>query len=131
YDPTSHPDVASGQMTPDEALQDMLTIYEQGPNTDGKVSWREFLEYFKDISAAVENDEYFELVMRNAWHISGGEGQAENSSCRRVLVTHFDGAQEVLEVEDDLGIDQNDLGMIQKRLEQQGVQEIATVSLYD
>eukprot|EP00952_Eustigmatos_sp_NYUAD-ZCMA_P001417 6311-Eustigmatos_ZCMA.PRE.1 len=36
-------------------------------------------------------------MMRNAWHISGGQGAAANSSCIRVLVTHTDGAQEVSE----------------------------------
>jgi hypothetical protein len=36
--------------------------------------------------------------MRNAWHISGGEGWCANSSCRRVLVTHADGKQTVEEI---------------------------------
>jgi hypothetical protein len=32
-------------------------------------------------------------MIRNAWHISGGEGQAANSANLRVLVTHADGTQ--------------------------------------
>ncbi|CAM9328432.1 unnamed protein product [Discosporangium mesarthrocarpum] len=127
----SHPDVANGCMAPDEAREDLLSIYEQGPVSDGRVTWREFLGYYKDLSAGVENDEYFELMVRNAWHISGGQGQAANSTCRRVLVTHLDGAQEVLEIEDDLGVASSDMGLIKKRLQQQGVQEIASVSLYE
>ena len=42
--------------------------------------------------------------MRNAWHISGGEGASANTTCMRVLVTHADGSQTVEEVENDLGI---------------------------
>ena len=36
----------------------------------------------------IDSDKYFELMIRNAWHISGGTGQAANTSCRRVLVIH-------------------------------------------
>lgn len=32
-------------------------------------------------------------MIRNAWHMAGGEGQAANSSNLRVLVTHPDGRQ--------------------------------------
>lgn len=37
-------------------------------------------------------------MIRNAWHISGGEGWCENTTCRRVLVTHKDGTQTVEEI---------------------------------
>lgn len=45
------------------------------------------------ISASVDGDDYFELVIRNAWHISGGEGWSQNTTCKRVLVLHTDGSQ--------------------------------------
>ena len=43
-------------------------------------------------------------MIRNAWHISGGEGWCANSSCRRVLVTHNDGHQTVEEIKNDIGM---------------------------
>lgn len=50
------------------------------------MSESEFLEYYRDLSAAIDYDPYFELVLRNAWHISGGQGVSANTSCRRVVV---------------------------------------------
>lgn len=46
----------------------------------------------------IDSDNYFELMIRNAWHISGGTGQCANTTCRRVLVIHFDGHQTVEEI---------------------------------
>ena len=46
--------------------------------------------------------------MRNAWHISGGEGWCANTANRRVLVTHADGRQTVEEIHDDLGLQPDD-----------------------
>jgi hypothetical protein len=37
-------------------------------------------------------------MIRNAWHISGGEGWCENTTNLRVLVTHSDGRQTVEEI---------------------------------
>jgi len=41
---------------------------------DGIVTIEEFEDYYKDMSASIDNDDYFELMIRNAWHIKGGEG---------------------------------------------------------
>lgn len=55
----------------------------------------EFLDYYKDISASITDDDYFELMIRNAWRIMGGAGTAGNTANTRVLVVHKDGSQEV------------------------------------
>ena len=65
---------------------------------DGKVTPAEFCKYYENVSASIDEDDYFELMIRNAWHISGGEGWCANSSCRRVLATHEDGRQTVQEI---------------------------------
>ena len=36
---------------------------------DKKITWEEFEEYYNNISASVDNDDYFELMMKNAWKI--------------------------------------------------------------
>jgi Ca2+-binding EF-hand superfamily protein len=96
---------------------------------DGVITAEEFMNYYKDLSASVDTDEEFELMMRNAWHISGGEGASQNTSNIRASVTHSDGSQEVVEIIDDLGVSRKDMPEIRRRLEKQGVRNIESVSL--
>jgi calcyphosin len=125
YDASQHPEVIQGGMTEDEVLAEFLTLWDK--SRDGIVTWNEFLDYYKDISVGIDRDDYFELMMRNAWHISGGEGAAQNSSCLRVLVTHQDGSQTIEEVKNDLGLKHNDMAGITARLVSQGIPNIKEV----
>jgi hypothetical protein len=34
-----------------------------------------FAAYYANVSASIDDDDYFELMIRNVWHLSGGEGQ--------------------------------------------------------
>jgi hypothetical protein len=65
------------------------------------------------------------ISSRNAWHISGGEGQAANSANRRVLVTKSDGSQYVEEIKNDLGLKRGDTAGMMARLNAQGVSAVA------
>jgi len=131
YDTSAHPAVQAGQMTADEAIEEFMSTYEFEDQTDGVITFAEFMDYYKGISCGIQEDDYFELMMRNAWHISGGEGWCANSSCLRVLVRHSDRSQEVCEVENDLGLDTSDMEDIRSRLERQGVQDIMEITLSD
>eukprot|EP00180_Rhodochaete_pulchella_P000135 Plantae.Rhodophyta-Rhodochaete_pulchella.ctg1088.p1 GENE.Plantae.Rhodophyta-Rhodochaete_pulchella.ctg1088~~Plantae.Rhodophyta-Rhodochaete_pulchella.ctg1088.p1 ORF type:complete len:133 (+),score=30.27 Plantae.Rhodophyta-Rhodochaete_pulchella.ctg1088:295-693(+) len=130
YDVSENPDVASGKLTVEEALAEFMSQWEGG-KADGKITKDEFLDYYKDVSASIDEDDYFELMIRNAWHISGGEGAYENTANRRVLVVHSDGTQEVVEIKNDMGIDAEDVDLMRARLEEQGVTDIKRISLAD
>eukprot|EP00941_MAST-03F_sp_MAST-3F-sp1_P004086 g4086.t1 len=129
YDCSQHPEVVRGEKTEEQVLREFSEMWDDETAPDGKITLDEFMNYYKDVSASVDSDEYFELMMRNAWHISGGEGAAANTTCLRICVTHSNGSQEVVEVQDDLGLSKNDMREIRRRLEQQGVQDIAEISL--
>lgn len=124
YDFSCHPNVAAGKMTLDQAAEEMLQSFEQGGEVDGKVTWSEFLDYYKGISLSIDDDQYFELMIRNAWHISGGEGAAENTTCKRICVIHSDGSEEVVELKDDLGLRVKDRTDVLRRLARQGVRDV-------
>jgi hypothetical protein len=47
------------------------------------------------VSASIDEDDYFELTIRNAWHIAGGEGKCANTTIPRELVIGADGSQKV------------------------------------
>lgn len=42
-----------------------------GTQSDGTVTLDEFIEYYTNISANIDNDAYFDLMMTNAWNIDG------------------------------------------------------------
>lgn len=66
---------------------------------DGKVTFDEFLDYYRDVSASIDEDDYFELMIRNAWHLAGGKGNYENTTIPRHLQTNADGSQKVVMAE--------------------------------
>ena len=121
YDASRHPDVISGKKSAAEVLEEFLSTFEVGESVDGKCTKQEFTNYYQRLSASIDNDDYFELMMRNAWHMSGGEGWCANSSNIRVLVTHSDGTKSVEEIKNDLGLKRDDKQEMLKRLRAQGV----------
>jgi len=128
YDASKHPDVISGKKTSAEVLREFLDTFDSPSQKDGKVTTDEFCEYYATLSASIDEDDYFELMIRNAWHISGGEGWCANSSCKRVLATHADGHQTVEEVKDDLGIADSDAAaMLARLIDVQGLATIITI----
>ena len=102
-----------------------------GPDRDGTVTLEEFIEYYRGVSANIPLDDYFELMMRNAWHISGGSGWSENTTCKRVLVKFSDGSEQVIEIKDDLGMRPDDIPAIKLRLRKQGITNFVDVKLYE
>ncbi len=124
YNASMHPDVIAGKLTEKEALQQFLNSFEANSHAksltkgDGFISLEEFEEYYSSLSASIDSDDYFELMIRNAWHISGGtNAMCSNTTNRRVLVTLADGTQRVQEVENDIGISAKDTKAIFNKLQ--------------
>ena len=129
YDVSFHPDVRSGKITKAQAMKEFMAQWDR--NQDGTITPEEFEEYYKDVSASIDGDDYFELMIRNAWHIAGGTGQYENTANRRVLVTRKDGSQAVMNVDEDLGLAQGDKEGLKGRLARQsGGMDVDSLDLY-
>ncbi|GBG29418.1 Calcium-dependent protein kinase [Hondaea fermentalgiana] len=137
YDTSFHPQVIDGTKSHEDVVREFVAQWDNGAgqddqaNGDGIVTREEFVHYYRDVSASIDDDDYFELMMRNAWHISGGKGWCANTSNIRVLVEHNDGSQEVVELVDDFGVSRQDMPIIRAKLRKQGVCGIKRVSLAD
>ena len=76
YNAQKHPDVISGKKTEDMILQEFLETFEtahsmrnnEAPNH--VVTKEEFEEYYNNISASVEDDAYFTLMINNSWKLT-------------------------------------------------------------
>ncbi len=140
YSARSHPDVIGGRRTEEEILTEFIdnfnivkkNIVVKGVSNGkkpvpekavakGAITREMFVDYYSNLSSSIDSDDYFELMIRNSWHISGGEGWSANTTNKRVLVKHMDGRETVEEIKNDLGLKANDkVGMVQ-RLRAQGV----------
>ena len=94
YDVSFHPKFKTGEMSKNDILAEFMAQWDTAVR-DGKVTREEFEQYYTDVSASIDEDDYFELMIRNAWHLAGGEGQTANTTIVRELVTDADGTQRV------------------------------------
>eukprot|EP01013_Petalomonas_cantuscygni_P032657 TRINITY_DN59287_c0_g1_i1.p1 TRINITY_DN59287_c0_g1~~TRINITY_DN59287_c0_g1_i1.p1 ORF type:complete len:382 (-),score=70.20 TRINITY_DN59287_c0_g1_i1:152-1297(-) len=123
FDVSRHPQVVSGFKTREQALREFMGAWWDADG-DGNITFREFRRYYDELSATIDSDEYFELMVRNAWRIPGGTGQAKSSAIPRAIVEHLDGSKEVVEVQQSLGLKRSDTTELVKRLQRQGVRSI-------
>lgn len=126
YDVSKHPAVVKGEKTANQVLQEFSSGWDK--SGDGVITFDEWCDYYADISASIERDDYFETMIRNCWHISGGS--VGNTTCRRVLVTFKDGRQSIEEIKNDLGIGPKDVDKMKANLEKQGLKDIVKIELY-
>lgn len=68
WNPMCHPDVQQGKIAEAEAVQDFFQQWDVCA-ADGTVSWAEFLDYYQDVSMAVESNEHFIELVRRGWRL--------------------------------------------------------------
>lgn len=79
YSAKTHPDVLAGKKSEEQILLEFLETFEthhslrNNEAPDHVVTKEEFEEYYNNISSSIDNDQYFELMMNNAWKINEGD----------------------------------------------------------
>mmetsp|Transcript_37519 Transcript_37519/g.63008 ORF Transcript_37519/g.63008 Transcript_37519/m.63008 type:complete len:484 (-) Transcript_37519:159-1610(-) len=67
YTPASDPEVLDGKMTGTQVLSQFLNHFEKAGVQDGVITLEEWQDYYKLISATIDSDDYFELMMKRVW----------------------------------------------------------------
>jgi Ca2+-binding EF-hand superfamily protein len=107
YDASQHPDVRSGVKSSQEVFRDFLKAFEVSGELEGKVTRKEFENYYYNVSASIDRDDYFEQVMRYTWRLNDRWGENYWPG-RRYRVTHDDGRESIEEVWSDFSFGGND-----------------------
>jgi Ca2+-binding EF-hand superfamily protein len=88
YNARAHPDVKAGRKTEEDVLSEFLDTFEMhhnlGARGDRRVTREEFEEYYNNVSASIDNDQYFELMMNNAWKLTEAPAYTKNKAWSNV-----------------------------------------------
>ncbi|XP_076307568.1 calcyphosin-like protein [Tachypleus tridentatus] len=69
YNVKNHPEYLNGQMTEKQLFNKFLAKFEENGVVNGVVTKEEFLDYYNGVSASIDEDAYFDLMMRTCWKI--------------------------------------------------------------
>ena len=71
YNAKKHPAVLDGRKTERQVLEEFLSTFEMqlSDKPDGIVTEDEFIEYYTNVSASIDDDGYFSQMMNQAWNI--------------------------------------------------------------
>eukprot|EP00794_Sanderia_malayensis_P008213 gene8213-9093_t len=70
YNARKHPKYLNGEWTEGQVFNEFLKTFEPDEaSRDGRVTLDEFTNYYAGVSNSIDDDAYFDLMMRNAWKI--------------------------------------------------------------
>ncbi|NWV37511.1 CAPSL protein, partial [Grantiella picta] len=69
YNVKYHPKYQNGEWTEDQVFRAFLDNFDTPYDKDGKVTTEEFINYYAGVSASIDTDIYFIIMMRNAWKL--------------------------------------------------------------
>ncbi|XP_074648905.1 calcyphosin-like protein [Tubulanus polymorphus] len=63
----SHPKYRSGEWSEEQVLVSFLKTFDTPNDPDGVVTREEFMNYYAGVSSTIDDDVYFDLMMRQCW----------------------------------------------------------------
>ena len=68
YDVSKHPEIVNGSMTPKQVFMQFMSLWDT-QEKDGIITFEEFCDYYRDVSASIDSDEFFGVMMQAAWKL--------------------------------------------------------------
>lgn len=131
YSPQQHPDVITGKRTATAMRLEFLATIETALGAEkSKVTPTEFVEYYRSVSASIDNDDYFEFLLLSAWRVPGIDSWSTaecSSTWRRVIAVHLDGRQTVETIKDEALTGTDDKAYLLSKLGTQGILDLVDV----
>jgi len=69
YNINYHPAYLNGDVSKEVILKAYLTKFEQNGSIDGRLTREEFTDYYSGVSASIDNDIYFIMLMKSSWKL--------------------------------------------------------------
>ncbi|XP_060551463.1 calcyphosin-like protein isoform X2 [Ruditapes philippinarum] len=69
YNVKKHKKYLNGEWTEDQCLREFLDSFDTPNEKDGVITKDEFENYYSGLSASIDSDAYFDLVMRSAYQL--------------------------------------------------------------
>ncbi|XP_076810494.1 calcyphosin-like protein [Clavelina lepadiformis] len=69
YNVKQHPKYLNGEWSEDQIFRKFLENFETPDDPDGVVTYDEFYDYYVGVSSSIDNDAYFDVMMRKEWQI--------------------------------------------------------------
>ncbi|XP_005528035.1 PREDICTED: calcyphosin-like protein [Pseudopodoces humilis] len=69
YNVKYHPKYLNGDWTEEQVFKAFLDNFDSPYDKDGKVTTEEFMNYYAGVSASIDTDIYFIVMMKNAWKL--------------------------------------------------------------
>ncbi|KAI5096569.1 calcyphosin-like protein, partial [Silurus meridionalis] len=69
YNVKHHPKYQNGEWTEEQIFRKFLDNFDSPNDKDGQVTKEEFLNYYAGVSASIDSDIYFIVMMKNAWKL--------------------------------------------------------------
>ncbi|ELW53493.1 Calcyphosin-like protein [Tupaia chinensis] len=69
YNVKHHPKYQNGEWTEEQVFRKFLDNFDSPYDKDGLVTPEEFMNYYAGVSASIDTDVYFIVMMRTAWKL--------------------------------------------------------------
>eukprot|EP00941_MAST-03F_sp_MAST-3F-sp1_P000172 g172.t1 len=129
YNASLHPKVVAHKLTEDQVLTQFMDQWRDQNCPDGMVTQASFVNYYTDVSASIDADEYFEEMMRRCWGIKGDLGQTKAMTSYKVKYTDSVGRSDFADI--PIEISRLNFDKMRAQLHRMDIHDVMKIELPD